>query len=206
MSCPRAHIWLVDGRDLSDADLAGFRALLDAGEALRHQRFVRPERQRQFLIGRVLLRQAVGRLMGVAPHTVRLGERVGQAPLLTLDDATLALPFFSISHSGRWVACAVSADTALGLDIEVIDAARDLVALAGHAFGAASAAALAALPDAARAARFYRLWSEHEARYKLGECAAPVCVSLAHPELSVVLCSALALACPPPLRPTTLGA
>ncbi len=137
-----AVIWLVDAGRL--------------GEALRHGRFLRRERQRQFLVGRLLLRQADGQLLGVAPHTLRLGERPGRAPHLALADATLAVPFFSLSHSGPWVACAVSADTALGLDIEMLDSARDLLALAEQAFGAASAAALAALPDLARVPHFYQ--------------------------------------------------
>ncbi len=198
-------VWLVDVASLDEGVLLALQQCLGESEMRRFRRFVRRERQRQFLVGRVLLRQVVGRLLGVAPQTIQLSERPGQAPLLALADATLSVPFFSISHSGRWVACAVSADTPLGLDIEVINPARDLCALARQAFGAAAAAALAELPDATRPARFYQLWSQHEARYKLGECAAPVCISLQHPELSVVLCSASALAPAPQLRPASLA-
>jgi 4'-phosphopantetheinyl transferase len=113
--------------------------------------------------------------------------------LLALADGAPA-PFFSLSHSGRWVACALSADTPLGLDIEMLDSGRDVLALAAQAFGAGAASRLAALPPAARSGAFYRLWSEREALYKLGDCPAPACVSLAHADLSIVLCSAQPLA------------
>ncbi|MEC5163280.1 MULTISPECIES: 4'-phosphopantetheinyl transferase family protein [unclassified Janthinobacterium] len=200
MAGARASVWLLRHGDLGEAELAACRAALSAGEALRERRFVRPERRSQFLAGRALLRQAIGQLVGVPAATVLLSERRGQAPLAALAGASLPVPFFSLSHSGPWVACAVSADTALGLDIEVLDPAREVLALARQAFDAAAVAALAQLPEVERAARFYQLWSEREARYKLGACAAPVCVSLPHAELSVVLCSARALAGTPPLR------
>lgn len=197
-----AAVWLLDGRAIDDAQLAPYAAWLGRAEALRYARFVRPLRRRQFLIGRALLRLALGELLGVPAGAVRLRERPGHAPAL---DFPAAAPGFSLSHSGPWVACAVSADTALGLDIEVVDAARDLAALAEQAFEPAVATALARLPAAARAAAFYRAWSAQEARYKLGACAAPACLSLPHAELSIALCSAHPLAAPPALVFTGLG-
>ncbi|WP_317204806.1 4'-phosphopantetheinyl transferase family protein [Janthinobacterium sp.] len=191
-----AAVWLLDGRSVADAQLAPYAAWLGREEALRYARFLRPLRQRQFLIGRALLRLALGELLGVPAAGVRLRERPGQAPAL---DFPGAAPGFSLSHSGPWVACAVSAETALGLDIEVLDATRDLAALAEQAFEPAVAAALAQLPAQARAAAFYREWSAQEARYKLGACAAPACLSLPHAELSIALCSARPLAAPPAL-------
>jgi 4'-phosphopantetheinyl transferase len=80
-------------------------------------------------------------------------------------------PGFSIAHSGRWVACAVSAQTALGLDIEMKDGARDLNALAAQAFDSVEMSQwerLQGLPGDQRVEGFYRLWSEKEARFKLG--------------------------------------
>ena len=194
-----AAVWLIDARGISGAALDPARAWLGASEAARYQRFVRPRRQRQFLIGRILLRQALGRLLGVPAATLGLIECPGAAPQLVLPDPTLAMPGFSLSHSGDWIACAVSADTALGLDIEVIDAVRDIDALAGQAFDAGQVAYLSSLDGAVRRNTFYRMWSEQEARYKLGECAAPSCIALAHASLSVVLCSAQPLAAVPTL-------
>lgn len=206
-----ASIWLVDMTALSDQALASFLPLLGVSEMQRYGRFVRSERQRQFLVGRVLLRQVAGAMLGVPAHALAVTERRGQAPLLALGAAVAddggrvpALPYFSLSHSGPWVACAVSSHTALGLDIELADSERDIAALAQQAFGPEEAQELAAAPPQAPVAAFYRRWSTQEARYKLGECVAPSCISIEHPELSVVLCSAQPLDSAPLIHPTQL--
>jgi 4'-phosphopantetheinyl transferase len=196
-----AAVRLVDGRAIGDEALAPFVAWLSPGEAQRYARFVRPLRRRQFLIGRILLRQALGKLLGVPAATVELVEQPGNAPRLAWPDS--ALPGFSLSHSGPWVACAVSADTKLGLDIEQIDPARDVLALAAQAFDQDEIAWLCARPDASRMRDFYQLWSTREARFKLNAPGAH-CISLAHAQLSVVLCSARPLPHRPELVPASL--
>lgn len=192
----KASFWMVDADAVSDAEVLRLRGWLSPGEMARHQRFVRAQRQRQFVVGRVLLRRALGRLLGVAPQEIQLEEQVGKAPRLTAPVLKGAQPGFSISHSGRWVACAVSAQTALGLDIEMKDGTRDLDALAAQAFDSGEMSQwerLQGLPDAERVEGFYRLWSEKEARFKLGVTAGGHCLLLPHPELSMVLCTEQAL-------------
>jgi len=202
-----ASLWMVDADAVTDADLLRYRGWLLPDEMARHQRFVRAQRQRQFVVGRVLLRVLLGRLLGVAPQVVRLEEQVGKAPRLSAPVLKGAPPGFSIAHSGRWVACAASAQTALGLDIEMRDPGRDLAALAEQAFDAdemAQWARMQNLPDEERVNGFYRLWSEKEARFKLGQTAEGHCIVLPHAELSVVVCSALPLVRPPKIEIVTL--
>jgi 4'-phosphopantetheinyl transferase len=197
----QAAIWLLDAQGLDQAALAPYLCWLGAGERERMARFRRPARARQFLLGRVLLRQALGALAGVAAPEVVLRERPGQAPQLAapaLDGAG-----FSLSHSATWVACAVSAGTALGVDIERLDAGRPIAALAAQAFTAAECAWLAARPPASRVRDFYVMWSTAEARIKLGVPAGGTSVLL-HPALSIVLCSAAPLVRPPELVVATL--
>lgn len=195
-----AWLWLADADSVTAATLQRYHSWLSAGEAVRHQRFVRPQRRRQFLIGRGLLRMALGRLLAMVPQDVQLEERSANAPRLVAPVVHGGLPGFSISHSGRWVACAVSAHSALGLDIEMKAAGRDFDGLAQQAFDAGALVrwdGLRAQPIALRIDGFYQLWSEQEARFKLGlAAAAGHCVVLPHAELAVVLCSALPLAPP----------
>lgn len=190
-----ATVWLVDGRDLADAGLSGALPYLGAAEMARFQRFVRPLRQRQFLIGRLLLRCVLSQSFGVRPQSISLIERADNAPLLKWQGAA---PFFSISHSGPWVACALSPDTPVGLDIEVVDASRDLDALSAQAFDAADLAHFFRQTATERLQTFYQLWSRKEARYKLSCNANPDLPdenwqSLAHPELAICLASATRL-------------
>jgi 4'-phosphopantetheinyl transferase len=60
------------------------------------------------------------------------------------------------------------------------------------------------MPEAQRVEGFYRLWSVKEARFKLGGAAGGHCVALPHADLSVVVCSALALDKPPKMEIVTL--
>lgn len=199
---PTALLWITDADAVTDADLQRYRSWLTASEMARHQRFVRAQRQRQFIVGRVLLRTALARALGIAPQDIKLEEQVGKAPRMATP-VLKAAPGFSIAHSGRWVACAVSTQTALGLDIELRDGSRDLAALAAQAFDADEMAQWARIQGYSgdeRVDGFYRLWSEKEARFKLGVALGGHCVVLPHAELSVVLCSEQPLARPPKME------
>lgn len=195
-----AVLAIADLRAMDEAAFTPLLAWLGDDERERCQRFQRPHRRAQFIAGRALARILLGELFHVAPASLRLRERAGQGPIL---DGPFSAAGLSISHSGALVAVAASADTALGLDIELLDPGRDLPGLAEHAFGSAQAARLAALPPAQQLRAFYRMWSEHEARIKLGSEPA-CCIELHHEEVSVVLCAAAALAAPPVLRQVSL--
>lgn len=185
-------VWLADA-DAVDADvLAACAAWLGASEQARCARFVRSERRRQFIVGRALLRVALARLTLCAPAAIVLRERAGLAPEFQADPDV----FFSISHSGGSVACAAARGVRLGLDIERIDTARDVVELARHAFDAGDVARLLAVDADARHAAFYRMWCAHEARIKLGGPSAAE-YPLAAPGLAGVLaCGGGPLAAP----------
>jgi 4'-phosphopantetheinyl transferase len=189
-------VWLVDAAAVPEPVLAHYAAWLGASERARCARFVRAERRRQFILGRALLRLALGRLLARDPSTIALTERPGQAPSLPCAPALDGC--FSISHSGPWVACAASAHTRLGLDIERIDPARDVLALAEHAFDAAELAALRSCAAGQQHAAFYRMWCAHEAGIKLGAVSA-IDYPLAAPGLAGALACGAPLTAPPRL-------
>lgn len=186
----RAVVLLADLRTLDTASLPQ----LSATEQARHDAFVREERRRQFVLGRALARRAIGRVLQIDHRDLSLVERPGKGPAPLLAAGSAAS--LSISHSGPWVACAASASTAVGLDIEVADPARDVVALARQAFGDAEADALLALAPAARCAAFYTRWCGEEARIKLGAPPAGQ-YQITHPALCIVLASAHVLGAAP---------
>jgi len=164
---PSAVILLHNANQLPDDDRNRFLACLSTEELLRYQRFQRPVRRSEFLLGRILLRFAVARLAGVAADAVCVTERKNQAPLVQLSATNATLPHFSLSHSRGWVACAVSNDTALGLDIETLDAERDVDAIGRAAFSEAESNWLSSRPADDKVADFYTMWSSKEALYKL---------------------------------------
>ncbi len=166
---PQATLWLLDMAVIDDATLALGLESLGASVQQRYRRFRRAERQRQFLAGRLLLQRALAEAVpGAADTAIQFTERPGAAPQVHMPGAS---PFFSMSHAGPWVACAVSTSVPLGLDIELHGRQRDFAALAEHSFDAATAQRIASLPPAQRAPAFYRAWCRLEAQYKLGQPA-----------------------------------
>lgn len=159
-------LWLADTAPLGADWFAAGLGWLNEAERLRHGRFVRAERRRQFVAGRVLLRMALGTLLDVGPRAIALIERPGNAPALAFPEQPgLGL---SISHSGQWVACAVNLTGPVGIDIERIDPARNVLAIAEQAFASEEAGWLKSLDPAERVEAFYRMWCRYEAHIKLG--------------------------------------
>lgn len=197
----RAVVRLYDASTVDAAALAQLTSWLDESERQRLPRFVRHERRTQFIVGRVLARQALGAVLGLAPSTVRLVERPGAAPVLA--SPTFERASFSISHSGRWIACAASATAKVGLDVEVVDPTRDIASLAAQAFDPDQLAWLAARPAETRLSDFYRTWSTLEASFKLGAAAVST-FDLSRSELSIIVCCDHALTLPPELEYETL--
>lgn len=178
------------------ADLQPYECYLSAGEEARCRQFVRFERRNQFLAGRMLLRQSLSQLLDIPFKDVQLTEQKGNAP--RFDWSGNPEIGFSLSHSGNWVACAVSTTAKLGLDIELLNADRDLPELALHAFDTEENAWLNRQDATNRVRDFYQLWTRKEAQFKLN--LPPVqCVHLPHPALSITLCSDRQLASPPQL-------
>lgn len=212
-AAPSIGVWLVDGRNLQVEQLGRMQACLSVQEVHRFNLFQRPERQRQYLLGRMLLRQAISHATGVPSSAISTIERPGSGPLLILPEG-IRHPAFSLSHSRHWIACAVGFGDALGLDIEAIDPERDVIALSEAGFRADEHAWLLSRIDTERVAAFYRLWTLKEALFKLlsnrGEQReAPPVVdrenellshgddwfssSMEHPTLSITICSTQSL-------------
>lgn len=164
---PIATLWLLNSNFVCDEALAFFVQKLSNSEANRCESFLRRERRRQFLLGRVLLRLTVANLTGLPVDEFDVVERPGNAPLLVLPDSRQASPNFSLSHSRNWVACAVSCDVSLGLDIEVNETARDINAISELVFHPSEYLWLLTLSHAERVSSFYELWCAREALYKL---------------------------------------
>jgi 4'-phosphopantetheinyl transferase len=164
---PSATLWLLDGSRVAEVDVAFFVQQLGESEARRYLCFKRKERQRQFLLARMLLRLAVAKLMMLPPDTLGVVERDSNAPQLVLPNEKCMQPAFSISHSRGWVACAVSSNASLGVDIEVESSARDIIGISQSAFHPSDHLWLLRQSETARLAAFYHLWCTREALYKL---------------------------------------
>ena len=160
-------LWLADCADDSVWGAQGV-ALLSASEQQRYAAIQHPRRRRQFLLGRLLLRHMLTRQFDRPLAHWQMAEQPQQAPRLL--SATPRPMHFSIAHSQQRVACFLTSDAVAGCDIEYMGRARNVMEIAALYFNAQDVQALVALHGSAQLQTFYRLWTQHEARYK---AAAP---------------------------------
>ncbi|MEZ5573531.1 MAG: 4'-phosphopantetheinyl transferase superfamily protein [Halioglobus sp.] len=82
--------------------------------------------------------------------------------------------YFNLSHSGDWLACAVAADAAVGVDLEFCDSRREVMKLARRFFCPQEVSSLSACEPALQSDRFYDLWTLKEAAIKArGDALGP---------------------------------
>jgi len=117
---------------------------LHQSEYERLQALKRPERFRQYRVGHWLARTALSAHFGGDPRAYTLVDRRGLPPEVSGPAALSSLMYLSITHSGDWIAVAVSADR-VGIDIEqrprthALDQVESLLLAEGEAPGSIDA-------------------------------------------------------------------
>jgi len=137
---------------------------LHESERGRYHRFLRPQRRRQFLMGRILLRHALSTLFDRPPASWRITECPGQPPRLASD--TPSPVAFGLAHSRDRVVCVVASGATVGVDIEYTGRQRDFLRMAARSFHPENVRHLQVLQAGEQVAAFYRLWTLHEAALK----------------------------------------
>lgn len=116
-------------------------------------------------------RRILSRYAAVPPSDWQFARNANGKPALT--GAATALDF-NLSHSGDWQACAVTAGTPVGVDIEFCQPKRATMKLARRFFRQEEVAALQDCGAAQQCDRFYDFWTLKEAAVKArGEALAP---------------------------------
>ena len=184
-----------------DSELQALLGQLGDSERARLNQFGAPRRARQFVAGRLLLRHVLNRWLSIPRNAISVVERPGQAPALQLA-GNVAAPYFSLSHSGDWIAVACNTQGPVGIDIELRKPGRDVARLAAHTFSQGDLQWWRQQADPVQA--FYRLWSLREAHYKLTQSHADalaaypeeLCQQFDHAQLSMALVTAMPLVAP----------
>lgn len=148
------------------AETPGLYGLLDEVERGRYAGYRREADKLRFLTGRALIRGVVAAELGIAPGDVVLdsscfdcGKPHGKPKIV---GSTLEV---SISHSGDWVALAMTEGAPVGIDVEEVrDAEVD--GLAGICFSPAELTTFKGLPEEDRRGAFFTYWARKEAVLK----------------------------------------
>ncbi|MGY3902947.1 4'-phosphopantetheinyl transferase family protein [Aeromonas lusitana] len=120
-----------------------------------------PGRQREYLLGRVLLRRLLADRLHCRPDELMFCTNVHGKPALCSHQWQ-----FNLSHSGDWLVLALCETGPLGVDIEMGLRRRQTLPLAERFYAESEYQWLLSLPEQARESAFYRLWSRKEAVLK----------------------------------------
>lgn len=155
------HVWLCRSSAVIDeAVIAGCASVLAPAERERCARgplHLQPEA----ILSRWLVRDVLSRYAQVEPAQWVFSRSVNGKPAANCGDELA--PQFNLSHSHGWIACAVTRDAAIGVDIEGSQAKRDHMRLARRYFTAGEVVDLELLTGSGQRQRFYELWTLKEA-------------------------------------------
>lgn len=153
----RVDLWLTDLDDLP----------LDAGPSglTRRERIVKRRIQQRFV-----LRLLLGSYLGVPGKSVQIRRNQYDKPELDGDLARSGLQF-NLSHSGRWLAIALTRDLDIGVDIEHQREMPRAADLARRFFSGPDVGRIAELEEPERSSCFLRQWTAREALIKATGCS-----------------------------------
>ena len=151
---------LINLRTLPDDSI--LLEALDHGERARLAGIRKSLRQRQFLGGHWLVRRLACERFGGSTTDWKWCRTERGEPSLQRQNEAICI---SVSHSGDWLACAVSSER-IGIDVEISARERDWSALAGYAFFPGTTAGWSDLTSSEQKSKFLNWWCLHEARGK----------------------------------------
>jgi len=153
---------LIVSAQLEGGTGAQFFGLLSENEKARVSRLKNRTVAEGWVIAHGILRLVLGQLLQIAPQKLKFEENRYQKPFLSYPSNSGIS--FNISHSGSLLLIGLAREKQIGVDLEVIDAARDFSAIAPLVFSPMEQGLLAhsryPLQD------FYALWTAKEAILK----------------------------------------
>jgi 4'-phosphopantetheinyl transferase len=158
------HVWLAS-LDISSQLLGELGSTLSADEIARAKRFYFQHDRRRFVSRRGILRAILAKYLETKPSALRFVSNEFGKPRVE-DSQEACNVSFNLSHSGELVLIAVAIDRDVGVDVEFIDNSVPYEEIASRFFSVNEIAALGALPQSLRPARFFNCWARKEAYIK----------------------------------------
>ena len=157
------HLWYVKDTDIQDTNLRQkYLTLLNDEEFRHYKRFRFPKHQHQYLVARALIRCVLSSYEpSISPRKWQfICNKFGKPFILNSDLS------FNISHTDNYIFLAITAQKALGIDIEKITPAVRLLDIAHQHFTPEEKAILNSTPDNLQTKMFYLIWTLKEAYTK----------------------------------------
>ena len=141
------------------------RTLLSADEIQRANRFVFPIHRDRFVVARGVLRRILGAYLSLEPNAIRFDyNRQGKPAVVR--SAEMPPLCFNLSHSADLALCAVTADRAVGIDIEAMRPICDRDRMARRYFAQSENSSYQMLSPDEKPEGFLIRWTMKEAYIK----------------------------------------
>jgi 4'-phosphopantetheinyl transferase len=161
------HVWMTDPGEVREAELLGrYHALMNADERRKHDRYRTGAHRHACLVTRALVRTTLSRYcLEIDPAAWQFVEVANGRPEIARGQGSLPLRF-NLSRTAGLIACAVTLERAVGVDVEWLDPHRSTDAIAGRFFAPPEVRDLRAHPPERHLERFYSYWTLKEAYIK----------------------------------------
>jgi 4'-phosphopantetheinyl transferase len=161
------NLWLAYPDDLLAEDVAqACRELLSEEELARAARFKFDRNGRESIATRALARTALTREYSLRPEAWRFQLNAHGKPSVDLEVAPGCGLTFNVSNSPGLVVCLVGEGVDVGVDVEPLSRANQILEVAPEVFSAEERAQLAALNGAEKSDRALSLWTLKESYIK----------------------------------------
>ncbi len=165
-----AHVWLtnLDEQEIESAELS----ILSTREHVRAARLKSPLERRRYIAGRLFTRRVLSNITVIEPENLEFCKDKCGKPSLSLP-TNAGHPWernvfdFNISHSENILGIAVAVGFEVGIDIEVINPALDVLVIAQGSLQKSDVDLVQRSPISERSLVFYRLWTRREAFAKM---------------------------------------
>ena len=161
----QAHVWTLPVSQTDDAMIERLRPVLSKPENARSERITDPRNHREYLAAHILTRRMLAHFSTVEAadwHFVT-GPHGRPEPAPDVEANGLR---FNLSHASGMVACAVSKDDAIGVDVEWMVRSNDFKAIAERKFAATERACLSDAPAQQQQKVFFSFWTLKESYIK----------------------------------------
>jgi len=153
---------------------------LSVEERARRDRLRFDTDRRDFTIAHDMLRRALSRYADVSPADWKFATNKYGKPSIESSDPQVRALSFSLSHTRGCVACAITRDAPIGVDVQRIDKTQSVKEIADRYFSEEEALWLRQCSGDLRKIRFFELWTLKEALLKalgVGLSGSLTCVS-----------------------------
>ncbi len=159
------HIWSARQDKLPD-QIPEPALLLSLDERERASRFVFDRDRVRFIASHGMLRNLLGRYLGIGPKDLRFSYGEFGKPSLTCEDNNGSGLSFNMSHSHQVAVYAFARGPQIGIDVEFVASKPDLLQIAGQFFSKNEYAALSQLSPSEQIQGFFNCWTRKEAFVK----------------------------------------